>query len=359
MDKKEIKPIREEGTNPILPESKVPTGLFFNLLYDTGKPQVLKHAIDFKVFNYLFEPISAEEVAEKLETKPEPTSRLLDMLVLLGMVTKRDGKYSNTPLAEEYLVEGKPTYMGDMYVMSVDMWEGMVAQMPQALKSGIPEMAPEQVLSEDFWASQTDMNGRCQRAMWSYKAIPMVLKMLEFPHFKRMLDLGGSAGIFTAALVSGHPTLKGVVFDQPAVVETTKKIISEYELQDRISMLAGDITKNDFGNDYDLVWICDCLNLSADKLESIFDKVYKSMNPGGVCISQHAVVNKDRTWPRNAAWMSHLMAFAGQDMTLYETDISDAMLKAGFRSVESRYVEDYWGVDRVDIARKQKEDKKN
>jgi hypothetical protein len=50
--------------------------------------------------------------------------------------------------------------------------------------------------------------------------------------------------------------------------------------------------------------------------------------------------------------MSHINAIAGQDMTLYETAISDAMLKVGFKSVESRYVSDLWGVDRVDIARK-------
>jgi len=52
-----------------------------------------------------------------------------------------------------------------------------------------------------------------------------------------------------------------------------------------------------------------------------------------------------------AAWGAHIYAMAGQDMTLPERVISDAMLDAGFGSVESRYVEDCMGVDRVD-ARK-------
>jgi len=76
------------------------------------------------------------------------------------------------------------------------------------------------------------------------------------------------------------------------------------------------------------------------------------MNPGGICVSQHPVVNKDRTWPQNAAWYFHIHEIAGQEMTCNETAISDAMLKAGFKSVGSRYVKDFWSVDRLDIARK-------
>ena len=41
-----------------LSESKDPADIFWGLIYDAGKPQVLKHAINFKVFNYLSEPAS-------------------------------------------------------------------------------------------------------------------------------------------------------------------------------------------------------------------------------------------------------------------------------------------------------------
>ena len=339
-----------------LPESNVPADIFWDLIYVAGKPQVLKYGIDFKVFNHLSMPISAEEVARRIGTKPEPTSRLLDVLVIIGVITKDGDRYVNTPLAEEYLVEGKPTYMGDFYAMAIEMYvEGMVEKIPQALKSGIQEIDASQAYSDDYWGRMTDMAGRAQRAMWSYKALPLVIEMPEFPSFARMLDLGGSAGIFTVALVSRHPTLEGVVFDQPPVIETTREIISEYGLQDRIGVLAGDFTEDDIGNDYDLVRTSDTLSFFPDKkkLEEICKKVYKSMNPGGVFISQQQmVIGKNRIWPPDTAWLSHIMAFGGMDCTLYETDVSDAMLRTGFRSVESRYVEYASGTNRVDIARK-------
>jgi cyclopropane fatty-acyl-phospholipid synthase-like methyltransferase len=338
-----------------LPESNVPADVFWDLIYDAGKPQVLKYGIDFKVFNYLSEPISAEAVARKLDTIPEPTSRLLDMLAILGVINKKDGQYRNTTWAEEYLVEGKPTYMGDGYVEIVDMYGGMIGNIPQALKSGVLEMAPDQTYSDESWTSRVDMFSRSQRALWSYNTLPQVIEMPEFPSFKRMLDLGGSAGIYTVALVTRHPTLKGTVLDQPPVVEITKKIISEYGLQDRIDVIGADFSKDDIGKDYDLVWTSDTLEFfpDKDKLEEICKRVYQSMNPGGVFVSQQiTVISKNRIWPPDAAWLSHIFAFGGLDCTLYETDISDAMLKAGFKSVESRYVKYNSGTNRVDIARK-------
>ena len=45
-----------------------------------GKPQVLKYGIDFKVFNHLAEPISAEEVAK--------SGRHAELLIADGMYSR-------------------------------------------------------------------------------------------------------------------------------------------------------------------------------------------------------------------------------------------------------------------------------
>ena len=145
------------------------------------------------------------------------------------------------------------------------------------------------------------------------------------------------------------------MLDQPPVVEVTKKIISEYGLQDRIDVMGADFSKDDIGKDYDLVWTSDTLEFfpDKDKLEEICKRVYQSMNPGGFFVSQQiTVISKNRIWPPDTAWLSHIMAFRGLDCTLYETDVSEAMLRAGFKSVESRYVKCAYGTTRVDIGRK-------
>ncbi len=88
-------------------KSTVSADLLWKLTNATRKPQVMEHAIDFKIFNPLSALISAEEVAGTPGTKIEPTSRLLDMLAIFGIVTKKAGMYVNTLPAEEYLVDSK------------------------------------------------------------------------------------------------------------------------------------------------------------------------------------------------------------------------------------------------------------
>ncbi len=88
MEEEVKKPGGEAGIIMELPESNVHSDIFRDLIYAAGKPQVLKYGIDFKVFNHLSMPISAEEVARRIGTKPEPTSWLLDMLVIIRAITK-------------------------------------------------------------------------------------------------------------------------------------------------------------------------------------------------------------------------------------------------------------------------------
>lgn len=335
-----------------LPGSNVSPEALYNVVFASDRSQVLRHGIDFKVFDHLSELISAEEVASRLGTEPDATSRLLDLLAIMEMIEKRDGRYLNTRVAEEFLVTGRPTYLGDFVQASLDGYGGMAAQIPGSLKNGIES----QTIPEEQWSSDwSEMIIRVQLARWTSTVMPLVADIPEFPNLKRMLDLAGNVGIYTVALVSHHPTLEGIVFDQPSVTEATREVISKYGLDDRIGVLTGDFTRDDIGSDYDLVWTSDTLNFfpDADKLEEICKKVYQAMNPGGVFVSQQQmVIGKNRIWPPDTAWLSHIMAFGGADCTLYETDVSDAMLRAGFRSVESRYVEYASGTNRVDIARK-------
>ena len=41
-------------------------------------------------------------------------------------------------------------------------------------------------------------------------------------------------------MVSEHESMKGTVFDQPAVVKAAEEFIREYELQDRVTVMGGD-----------------------------------------------------------------------------------------------------------------------
>ena len=68
-----------------------------------------------------------------------------------------------------------------------------------------------------------------------------------------MLDLGGAHGMDCIAALQKNPDMQGIVFDKPAVVQTTREIILEYGLEDRMTVLAGDYITDPIGSRYDLI----------------------------------------------------------------------------------------------------------
>ena len=55
---------------------------------------------------------NADELMALLGLPPRPAEVLLSGCAGLGLLQKRDSRFHNTPLADEYLVRGKPYYFG-------------------------------------------------------------------------------------------------------------------------------------------------------------------------------------------------------------------------------------------------------
>jgi hypothetical protein len=76
-----------------------------------GPAALLAH--DLKLFPLLAaQPRTLSEVCEALHLAARPAEALLSVCGVLGLTQVQDGRYSLTPTAEDYLLEGSPTYFG-------------------------------------------------------------------------------------------------------------------------------------------------------------------------------------------------------------------------------------------------------
>ena len=57
-------------------------------------------------------PKTAEDIAHAIGVGPARLRLLLYSLVAAGLLTEQDGRFSNTPEANHFLVKGIPSYMG-------------------------------------------------------------------------------------------------------------------------------------------------------------------------------------------------------------------------------------------------------
>jgi predicted TPR repeat methyltransferase len=156
---------------------------------------------------------------------------------------------------------------------------------------------------------------------------------------RRMLDLGSGSGLIGLAIVASHPTMTGVLFDRPGVVDVARSFIREYGLEDRVAVVAGDFLVDPLGEDFDLIWTS--YALPKDELGRLVTRIRKALRPGGVYVSLAEGLRDERTQP---AEMINMMLsnclHAGRDLTFAEGEVAEAMRAAGFRSIESRRLDD-------------------
>ena len=304
-----------------------------HILLGVVPAKLLLSAIELRVFSHLTEPTSADSVAQKTQTHAANTRVFLDALAANDLIQKRGGQYSNTPLAETFLVEGKATYLGDVLADDAEWMLPMLDSLTGLVRDG-PSSAgcPPHSIP---WPKEAEIRANGQRAGVAQQAAAIISQLPEFPHMKKMLDLGAGAGLIGLAIVAAHPAMSGILFDRPEVVEIAKRFIREYEMENRVITIGGDFCADPIGDDYDLVWTSYTLNFYRDNLDPVFRKIHAALNPGGVFVSFAEGLTHERTRP--TALINAMLAnnLTGEDVMFDEGEIAQAMLRAGFRSVHS------------------------
>jgi hypothetical protein len=335
-----------------LPEVNESFEDLYRMLMGPIKSKLLLTGIELKVFNQLSEPRSADAVAEAISTHRENTRLFLDGLAASDLVVKKNGLYQNTPVTQAFLAEGSPTFLGPILTITAQGFFTL-DDLPKLVKEGPPPPSPEaDMTSEQTWAQFTVAMANMQRAGIARQAPEIVSGLPEFPSFKKMLDLGGCAGLVGIAIVASHPEMKGVIFDRPAIVKVAETSIKEYEMEDRMEVLGGDFIHDPIGEGYDLIWASSALSLAKDDMDSLTKKIYDVLNPGGVFLVLHEGLTYERTKPADMVLSMLSMALTSEDMRFDQGEIADSMLRVGFKSVRSRTLDTDWGPMDLDIGRK-------
>ena len=318
------------------------------MLFAPIRSKLLLTGIELKVFNQLSEPKSADAVAQVLGTHPRTTAAFLNSLTAIDLLQKRHGLYSNAPIAQAFLVEESPTYVGAYLQMMPSQL--CPENLLQLIKDGPPPLS-DMAFSEEMFAREY---ASIERAGYAQTIVDVVSKLPEFPSFRKLLDLGSGPGLIGMAIIAAHQSLRGVLFDLPPMVKAAETFIKEYGMEDRMEILSGDGFRDAIGKEYDLVLICNSLQADKDKFDTVVKKVYDALNPGGVFLSCFAGgLTDEGTKPEITALSVLSMALAGQDTGFFNQGyVADAMIRGGFKSVRSRTLDTPLGPMELDIARK-------
>lgn len=324
------------------------------VLYTPLYLKLLLSAIELDIFSAVEKNDTAEEIAQQCASHVKNTERLLDALVSLNLIEKKDGRYHNTSLASKHLVKGQELYLGEYFQKYSDPSGFRKLDVVKYVKEGPdPENVNRQGLDahEKFgdYSQQIKITQKSGRAA---EVAEIIADLPEFAKAKKILDLGGGPGLMAMAILERHPDLKATIFETPIVAKSIEESMIEYDMTHRIDILTGDYTKDSIGEKYDLVFTIGTLNFVRHDLDQVIKKIYDSLNPGGVFISFAEGVNTENTQPKEmvVSWLSTLLQ--GFDFLFSRGEISDAMIRQGFKSVDKQTVNMIMGEMDVDIARK-------
>lgn len=325
---------------------------FFDWLLGPVRMALLDAAISLGIADILAEAGDPDEIAARLKTHPGNTRHFLDALAALGLAEKKQGRYTNTPIASRYLRRESPTYMGGLVENLKRIQHRNLPRLTELLESGPPPVAREDRLDGDAQWKRSARDLACyQRAGMADLAADIVASLPESPKLRRMLDFGGGPGIIGLGILTRFPVMRGALADLPAVIEVAREEIEAAGMTRRVELYPGDYNTASFGSGYDLVWASHNLYYAKD-LEGLLARILEALHPGGVFISFHEGLTGERTKPPFYILSRVSLALEGQDVSFEAGEIARAALDAGFLSLETRTCDTPMGEVRVDILRK-------
>jgi predicted O-methyltransferase YrrM len=279
------------------------------------------------VFTVVANGASAEQVTQKIHADTRATEMLLNALVGLKVLEKRDDTFFNTPASARYFTEGSPDNARNGLLHTAHIWHRW-STLTDCVRAGTSVEARGR---EDNWVgafiAAMDRNAK-ERA-------GAVVTAVEASGVKRMLDLGGGSAAYSIAFARAIPALQSEILDLMDVVPLAQENVRKAGLAERITTRVGDMLRDPLGEKYDLILISAiCHMFSSDENRRLFQRAYTALASGGRLVVQDFILEPSKTAPRAAALFSLNMLVGTRAGSSYsEPEYADWLRDAGFADV--------------------------
>ncbi|ABV66606.1 O-methyltransferase [Aliarcobacter butzleri RM4018] len=305
---------------------------YLSLLLAQQKTEILELALELKIFKLIEENINTIFIiSSKININEHKTKILLDSLVFMELLDINQDKYLNTKFAKESFIYGASSYCGDVFLHRKQLAENGKKMMKSMFEE---KKELEEIKIPKLWADASKkFLKQEQKNLIAPMAVDIIKNLKEFSSLNKMLDLGCSSGVIGLEITKNHPNIKTTLFDYEEVTNITKEHINEYNLQNRVFVLSGDIEKNDIGKNYDLIWCSNIFYFFKDKKE-VIKKIYDALNPNGILVSCHVEIDTKNSLDENSFFYFLSLNLQGKNI-LKPMELSDIFEEVGFKSINS------------------------
>jgi SAM-dependent methyltransferase len=295
---------------------------------------------------------TAAEVCRELGLAERPVDVLLTYLVALGLLARTGDAVTPTDLARDHLVDGSP-YDLRPYYASLRERPGC-AELRGVLETGEPAAWASAAAGDD-WASRLgdpDFAARITAAMDARGRYlgPRVAEVIADLPVTRVLDIGGSSGIYACALVDRDPALRATVLERSPVDAAARTLLEHRGYADRVAVATGGMFEDELPPGHDLHLVSHVLHdWDEVRVRAVLAASWRALPPGGWFVDHDVHVNADKTGPLAAAEYSVFLMHATLGKCWSVGELATMLADCGFDDVTAR---DTAGDRSIVLARK-------
>ena len=275
-------------------------------------------------------PMNAEQIAATIGVGSAKLRPLLYALVAAGFLNVEGAFFSNTDIADRFLVKGGSSCVVDIHELLSTMWNAAL-KTAESIRTGVPQaklnyldMSQDELrqffLGEHPYAVEygRDLVGR-----------------YDFSPYKTLLDVGGGSGGLAISITDVCPHIQATVVDLPNITPVTKHYIDEAGAGDRVKVITADVIRESLPGSYDAAVMSAFIQvLSPDDARCAIKNVSKVMNPGGeIYIRGYGIIDNSRTSPQKLVGFNLVYINVYDEGQAYtEQEHKDWLKEAGFGS---------------------------
>jgi len=227
--------------------------------------------------------LTASEIGRSIGLHRRHRETFLNILVALGLLTRKGSRYRLSPLARKYFIKERgphwnrlwSRYCTEDYTALSVMEESLTTGRDYREILGMKRESDYEILrhdrqfAEDFTRIMHDTKRRQSK---------LLAKNLDLSRYSALLDVGGGSGIMSIELVRTHPNLRACVQEFEPVCRVARKFIKAAGLSGRVKTYAADMTQK-IATGYDVIMYWDVgAPLKSLKL------AYRALPKGGMLL---------------------------------------------------------------------------
>jgi len=268
--------------------------------FGLGAARVLAVGVQFGIFTHIAEgKKGVAEIARSAHANERGIRMLLNALVGLRFLTKSHDTYELTPVAAEFLVRGRPFYMG-LFMEGDWMWESW-GHLAEAIRTGrsFRHVDTGQAAAEQFFRAYIPMlyvnnlpGARRAANVLMGKGVP--------EEGLRVLEIGCGSAVWSIAVAeAAGPQTRVTAQDLPGVLALTRQYVRLHGVESQYDFLPGDQRQVNLGtNQFDLAIIARYVHeLGAPAACDLFRRVFVALKSRGRIAVADWMPNNERTAP--------------------------------------------------------------